>query len=140
MRTPKKKPKLSTDVSAEDFKELGAKLMKRPASGSEKVFYERWTAFFYAGPEACERAWSLLAADADGVDPDAPDDKIGEPVHVLWALMLLKTYGTEVELSSICGVDEDTFRKWAWHYIEKISYLEDEVVSDHGVCFRLCTS
>ena len=28
-----------------------------------------------------------------------------------------------------CGVDEDTFRKWAWYMIEKVSYLEHEVVS-----------
>ena len=47
-------------------------------------------------------------------DPDAPDDKIAEPVHLLWALMLLKIYSTEVVLSGLCGVDEDTFCKWAW--------------------------
>jgi hypothetical protein len=56
-----------------------------------------------------------LVADFDGFDPDAPDDKIGEPVHILWNLLLFKVYVTEAELSSMWGIDEDMFHSWAWH-------------------------
>jgi hypothetical protein len=70
---------------------------------------------------------------------DEPDDKIGEPCHLLWALLLLKTYETESVLAGLCGgVNEDTFHKWAWHFIEKISYLEHEVVS--SCFFRMLNS
>jgi hypothetical protein len=70
-------------------------------------------------------------------DPDAPDDKITKSAHVLWAPMLLKIYSTEAVLSGLCGMDKDTFHKWAWYMIKKkVSYLEHEVVSfflSHGL-------
>jgi hypothetical protein len=124
-----KKTKLSTDVTVEEFTTLGAELMNRDEGGSDgRVFQERWTQHFLAEPVVVADVWQRLAVDIEA-DPDAPDDKIAEPVHMLWALMLLKIYSTEAVLSGLCGVDEDTFRKWAWYMIEKVSYLEHEVVS-----------
>ena len=36
----------------------------------------------------------------------------------------------EAVLSSMCDMDEDTYQKWAWHLIDKVScYFECEVVS-----------
>jgi hypothetical protein len=121
----KKKPKLTVDVTA----------MNRFPGGSGNNrgddFDTRWHAHFYAEPEVCAHVWSLLDIE-DNLD--APDDRIAEPCHLLWCLLLLKTYETEPVLSGLCGgVDEDTFSKWAWHFIEKVSYLEQEVVS----CFSL---
>ena len=53
--------------------------------------------------------------------------------HLLWALMLLKTYETEPGIASwVGGIDEKTLRKWAWVFIEEISFLEPEVVSKYG--------
>ena len=127
----KKKPKLTVDVTAQEFAEIGAGIMNRFPGGSSDDFDTCWHAHFYAEPEVCAQVWSLLDIE-DNLD--APDDRIAEPCHLLWCLLLLKTYETEPVLSSLCGgVDEDTFSKWAWHFIEKVSYLEQEVVS----CFCL---
>jgi hypothetical protein len=50
--------------------------------------------------------------------------------HLLWALMFLKVYGKEATLSSLFGgVDEKTYRKWVWLYVEAVSSLESFVVS-----------
>ena len=49
-------------------------------------------------------------------------------VHMLWALMFLKVYGNETTMSTMAGVDEKTFQKWAWVLIEAISDLESSVV------------
>lgn len=124
-----KKTKLSKDVTVEEFTKLGAELMNRdPGSSNSKAFRDRWTQHYFAEPVVVAYVWQLLAVDIEA-DPDAPDDKIAEPIHLLWALMLLKIYATEAVLSGPCGVDEDTFRKWAWYMTEKVSYLEHEVVS-----------
>jgi hypothetical protein len=129
MRKPAKKTKLSRYLTVDEFKKLGAELMNRDPGGSDgRVFQERWTQHFLAEPVVVADVWQRLAVDIEA-DPDAPDDRIAEPVHLLWALMLLKMYSTEAVLSGLCGVDEDTFRKWAWYMIEKVSYLEHEVVS-----------
>ena len=123
-----KKPKLTADVMAQEFAELGACIMNHFPSGNERDFNACWHSHFYAKPEVCTDVWSCLNINDD---LDAPDDRIAEPSHLLWCLLLLKTYETEPVLSSLCsGIDEDTFSKWAWHFIEKVSYLEHEVVSE----------
>jgi hypothetical protein len=53
----------------------------------------------------------------------------GRPQHLLWAILFLTLYDTESVHARIAQVDEDTFRKWSWLYIKKLSYLEDLVVS-----------
>lgn len=40
----------------------------------------------------------------------------GQPTHLLWALLFLKTYGTIFDLSSRCGVDKNTYRKWTYAF------------------------
>jgi hypothetical protein len=54
--------------------------------------------------------------------------------------MLLKCYSNEeVNCTYASGVDEQTFRKWAWFFIDQISFLESEVVSViHFVCLIVC--
>jgi hypothetical protein len=44
-----------------------------------------------------------MRLNMDNADLDAPDDKIAEPCHLLWALLLLKTYKTESVLAGLCG-------------------------------------
>jgi hypothetical protein len=44
--------------------------------------------------------------------------------------MLMKNYATDAVLSVIAGgVDEATFRKWSWEFVEAVSYLESTVVN-----------
>jgi len=52
---------------------------------------------------------------------------------MLWGLLFLKSYGTEERhVAQVGGVDEKTFRKWAWYYAEAIADLAPRVVS---LCF-----
>ena len=107
VKSANKKTKLSTDVTAEEFRRLGADLMNRSAEDHGKVFQERWTAHFEVEPEVIADVWQCLVADIE--EDDTPEEKIAEPSHLLWALLFLKVYSTEAVLSSICGVDEDTY-------------------------------
>jgi hypothetical protein len=50
------------------------------------------------------------------------------PIHILWALLFLKTYLTEIILCSIVGATTKTFRKWIWPVIRAIAALSIYVV------------
>jgi hypothetical protein len=94
--------------------------------------------------------WILLGENKWFISKSEPDLK-----HLLWALLLLKQYSTEIVLSGKVGVDEKktsenglgtnsteivlsgkvgvdekTFRKWAWHYVSGISKLGNKLVCD----------
>jgi hypothetical protein len=60
--------------------------------------------------------WSILNVENEG--PAG-----GLPLHLLWTLLFLKTYDLETNLSSRCGVDPKTFRKWTWLFLERIAEL-----------------
>ena len=50
-------------------------------------------------------------------------------VHLLWALAFLKLYCAEAVLAALVGgVHEQTFRKWAWFFVEEISTLQYTVI------------
>jgi hypothetical protein len=126
-RKQAKKPKVSTNTSAKDFRELGADIMNRSTGGSEGIFDTRWIAHFGAEPEVCVEVWSRLEKDDALFGPNGEE---AFPCHLLWALLFLKTYDTEPVLAGMCGAcDEDTLRKWSWEFVEKVSDLEDQVVS-----------
>ena len=76
--------------------------------------------------------WQCLVDDIEK-DDDAPEDKIAYPSHLLWALLFLKVYSMEAVLSGMIGINEDNYRKWAWHLIDKVSYLECEEVSHSSI-------
>jgi hypothetical protein len=54
-----------------------------------------------------------------------------KPVHLLWAFLFLKVYGTEPVLIYIVdsGPNRKTFRKWIWIVIEEIAAKAPSVVS-----------
>lgn len=45
------------------------------------------------------------------------------PKHLLWGLLLLKVYATEPVNVALSGVHRETFRHWAWIFIEAMSNL-----------------
>jgi len=130
---PKKAKMTEQEPTKDDFQELGAEIMNRsPESStsdfeSNRSFARRWVSHFELVPYVVAKVWGMLAIEAEEKDAGA------KPVHLLWALLLLKTYNTETVLAGICEVHEDTFRKWAWLFIEKVSYLEHEVVCFYSV-------
>jgi hypothetical protein len=83
---------------------------------------------FGTSPEMCARLWRML-------DPFASIPKGVHQRHLLWALMFLKLYCAESVLCTLAGgetgqaVDEKTFRKWCWLFVEAISDLQYSVVS-----------
>lgn len=82
---------------------------------------EKFKAAFGTSPSICAELWRLC----DPVVLIHPKSKI---VHLLWALLLMNCYHTEVFNGSYVGVDEDTFRKWAMPWIGAIASLTDELI------------
>ena len=101
---------------------IGFEIMNRSGSkpGSSDAT-QRFLSFFGASPLTLAVIWRLLFKNLllDGA----------EYQHLLWGYMLLKQYSGDRNLASSAGADEKTFRKWAWHIIDAVSWLEGEVVS-----------
>lgn len=68
------------------------------------------------------KAWNLL--HRGGLPDHATQERF------LWALCLLKSYDNEENNAArMGGVDEGTFRRWSWYFIEELSFCEANVVS-----------
>lgn len=97
--------------------------MNRSTEGSELVFDARFRSFFGISAVVCTVVWKMLLED-----DLLPEDAVAS--YLLWALMFLKTYNTESVLAGIAGgVDEQTYQKWTWIFIDCIVALEVKVVS-----------
>jgi hypothetical protein len=107
------------------FIAIGSEILNQAVPSSKSAaFQTRWTSHFQVDPIVCAEAWRLMQiTDVDGIVDN------GRPEHLLWSLMFLTTYDSESVLARAMRVDEDTFRKWCWLYILKLSYLEFDVVS-----------
>ena len=107
-----------------DFETEGSKIMNR----SKKSFYtfnRRFRAHFGTTPTVCLIIWERL----DPFESILPYHRGVQFKHLLWALLFMKIYGTEhLHTSLVGGVDEKTFRKWSWIFIDAIADLECEVV------------
>jgi hypothetical protein len=80
-------------------------------------------AMFGAGPNICAIVWGMIIANNASLEDGA------KPVHMLWAFMFLKLYCAESVLAALAGgVHEQTFRKWTWYFVEKISDLQYSVI------------
>ena len=127
-----KKPKLSVDVTAREFAELGAEFMHRDPGGNKRDFDSRWQAHFCAEPEVCADVWAHLTLTLPIQMHQMT--RLLSPAIFFGLCCCSRPMRRNLSLPvSVEAVDEDTFRKWAWHFIEKVSYLEHEVVS----CFIL---
>jgi len=114
-------------VSPSSFLSLGKDIMKMRRRRAEKTVMRLFRAHFGASPEACSEVWDLLCDDR--VSVWKPIDAKARPEHLLWALLILKTYDTEELLCSKLGVDEKTFRKWSWRFIVAIAALKKHLVN-----------
>ena len=74
--------------------------------------------FFGTSPKTCASLWKIS---------NFPSKT--RPKHLMWALMFLKSYDTEIKLSSLAGVSPKTFRKWIWVIIDEIGKTMHKVVS-----------
>ena len=82
----------------------------------------RFRELFGCGPIVALMLWNLIMTETM-----VPGSTV---VHMLWALMFLKTYAKETTLCSLAGgVDEKTFRDWSWPLVSAIADLEPLIVS-----------
>ena len=115
-------------VSAEAFMLVGEDIIskKKRNTKSDMIRRRRFQSNFGTAPEICSNIWARIMFTRRKQIPFSNP----APKHLLWALHLMKTYGTEDCLASNCGVDEKTFRRWAWIFIEEIARLSRVEVSD----------
>ena len=83
----------------------------------------RFRTAFGCCSRVCSLAWLLV------VDGWTNCPKQATQIWFLWALSWLKTYNIEANMASNCGVDEKTFRKWAWFFIQELSFRIGDIVS-----------
>jgi hypothetical protein len=109
-----------------DFRGIALRLLRPNGNreGSAVTADRRFRAWFGTSATVATMAWTLLRSDDEWKSLTKAKERF------LWALMLLKRYKTEENLAaSAGGVDKKTFRKWAWHFVDMISFLEPDVVS-----------
>jgi hypothetical protein len=88
--------------------------------------------------EICADIWLRL-------DPSRLPEKEKKVEFLLWALFLIRQYPKETVGATLAGgVHEQTLRDHVWHFVDRISQLEVNVVSVFGhrersVCFRCLT-
>lgn len=110
----------SPAVDDRTFSQAGRTLIWR--SGYRRMSKRKFKAYFGATPQICADIWQMI-------NPHEEISSYAKPVHLLWALMLIKVYATEEVLSGIAGVTEKTFRKWAWKFIQATADLSSILVS-----------
>ena len=77
---------------------------------------------FGCHPQLCVDIWKLCAWKQGTT-----------PKHLLWALLFLKTYGTEDVICSLAGCSRKTFRRWLWPTVKSIADSKRKVVSATSV-------
>lgn len=111
--------------SRHEFEAMAFELMGFVPGGSESVRMRRIRGHFGLEPSLMVLVWRELAhsrwLEFAGRSP--------KPVHLLWALLFLKTYSIEEVHAAEAGVSERTFRKWAWFYAKGIARLDQKFVS-----------
>ncbi len=87
-----------------------------------KTNLRKFRAHFGTSPGVCALLWNRI-------QPNLNIPGGASFLHLLWALLFMKTYGTEENLSSKVKVDEKSYREKIWPTIVAISGLKDYVVS-----------
>ena len=113
----------------------GLKLKLRPEYfynlGNELVLYKtkgvasldvmnrsrEFRSHFGVSPDVCAIAWTLLDRPAKS-----------KPIHLLWTLLLLKTYNTQDVLVGTCKTTRPTFIKWTTKFIFALAELTDKII------------
>lgn len=95
------------------FKNSGYEYIKHSQQLSNKTGYRRYRGLFGVSPATCAVLWKMIEKKPPG----------SKPKHLLWSLMFLKSYANEHLNSSVVGVDEKTYRKWNWIFINLLAEL-----------------
>jgi len=114
---------ISIDPTEVEWFELGLSLVDRPSHTDNEYAKRIFKSHYGVNPIVVMKCWSMihsltLKASIKGM----------KCCHLLWALMFLKAYQTEMLLSSVTKATEKTSRKWVWLIVEEIAALEEHVV------------
>ena len=84
----------------------------------------RFKAMFGVTSTICANGWLIT------VDGWRDRPAVATKERFLWGLHLLQSYDTKPNLASnVGGVDEKTFREWAWFMLEAFADRQAEIVS-----------
>lgn len=97
------------------FWKTGHKYIGHKLSLSYSLGLRRFKAFYGVSPHICNIIWNKLV----NVRPNT-----SQPKHLLWCLHFLKQYDSENNNRAVFRVDEKTFRKWIWCFIQLLSDME----------------
>lgn len=118
--------------TTDEFETMGRNLSGYQPSTCSYTTRERFVSFFGIEPMMCEIVWKRIINNGSTSHfKEAPN-----PIHLLWALLFLKTYAKTTVLAAICGCDAKTYRKHAWFYAEAVANLDSQVVS--RLCLHEC--
>lgn len=112
------------DPLEEEFTELAFRVFRRSSMPSSSLVADRRIrAWCGCSALVITKAWHLM-------EPNLPNCEYATKERFLWGLSLLKTYANEETNAAMVDArpDEGTFRRWAWFFIEELSYLENAVV------------
>ena len=126
---------MKLSIREEVFIEAAQPMLRHRVESLESVTAKRrWMACFGARPIVMADVWCR-------VSPETTMPEGVHPKHLVWMFYFIKLYNQEeLNASNVGGVDEKTFRKWVWLFIEATSFLEYPVVcndSAHLVLFLL---
>lgn len=107
------------------FDDIAADIMGRNNThGSDAIWSRRFSSWFGVGSCVCTVIWNaLVVSGCTQFEGCSAHSK-----HLLWALYFLNQYDTEAVNASVMGVDEKTFRRWAWFYLEGIAKMDKRYV------------
>jgi hypothetical protein len=111
-------------LDASAFLDIGLSIIGRSVK-SKKLARDRFASSYGTEPLIVAIVWDMMKNSNKN---SIPDNK-PYPKHLLWALMFLKSYDTEMNIASRLRVDEKTYRKWLWIILPWIATLKREVVS-----------
>jgi hypothetical protein len=114
---------MTTIMNSDDFLDIGLSIIGRPVN-SDKLARDRFASSYGTEPLIVAILWQMLMNNSNKCDNSKP-----YPKHLLWALMFLKSYDTEMNIASRLRVDEKTYRKWLWIILPWIATLKRDVVS-----------
>ena len=94
-----------------DFRDIGMEIMGVRNPHTKANLRRRFPSWFGLDPHMCDIIWEELCSSGwfNFV-------RTSQKKHLLWDLMFLRQYNTTEIHAVQVGVDEKTFRRWAWFY------------------------
>ena len=103
-----------------EFRYLAKSMFGRAKQFRQFCNETKFRALFGVTPEICTNIWDEIM---DTVPPG------GKPIHLMWALLFLKVYGTGTVNSELTGVTPRTFRKWSWAFVRLMAHMKSVSIS-----------